>query len=83
MSKFEERRKETEERKARNRFTRDKIAELCFSLVNTLVGSLIIGVVLLLLQDDNEVKQEYIPAVLVAGVSFTVVFVMIGLKFFK
>ena len=72
MSKFEKQYKEEQERKERNRVRKEKLAEFYFSLSNTLFGSLIIGIVLMLINEELSF-DTFLPWIVIGCGSFMLI----------
>ena len=72
-----------QERKEKDKVRKEKLAEYFFSLSNTILGSLILGVALLLLENGNEYSWTIVSLVLVFGFIFLVVLAKIGNNILK
>ena len=83
MSKHSENEKQIEEQKHRERTRKEKLAEYFFSLSNTILGSLIIAVIILLIGDDDNYNECKLSILLGLGAILFVAFGKIGNNILK
>ena len=72
MSNHSERETEKEEKRSMEKTRKEKLAEYFFSLSNTILGSLIIGVALLLFENQNDYNWWIVVLVLITGFAFLI-----------
>ena len=83
MSKHSENEKAREENRSREKTRKEKLAEYFFSLSNTILGSLIIAVIILLIGDDENYNECKLSILLSLGSILFVAFGKIGNNILK
>lgn len=83
MGKWIEGKIKKEKDEKRRRMQNDKYADFCFSLANTIIGSLVIACVLSLIQDDLEENAIIVCVVMSCGIIMSFVFFKIGSNLLK
>lgn len=83
MSKHSEREKQKEVQKHRENLRKEKLAEYFFSMSNTILGSLIIAVIILLIGDDNNYNEWKLGILLGLGTCVFVAFGKVGNNILK
>ena len=83
MSKHSENEKQKEEQKHRESTRKEKLAEYFFSLSNTILGTLVIGVALLLIETDKDISVWVTTTALFFGLIFSYALAKVGNNILK
>ena len=83
MSNHSEREKEKEEKRNRERTRKEKLAEYFFAMSNTILGSLIIGVALVIYENGKNYDWWINTIVIITGLIFLVTLAKIGNNILK
>lgn len=83
MSKFGKQVELKEELREKERVRKRKLSDFLFSLSNTILGSLVIGEALLILEGGKDYNEWVIIITLAIGMTIFVALVRMGYKFLK
>ncbi|MBQ4589098.1 MAG: hypothetical protein IJA95_07410 [Bacteroidaceae bacterium] len=83
MGNWSKQQKEEEEKKERGKVRKEKLSEYFFSLSNTAFGSLVIGVILLMLSDNAGSDDKLAWVTLLAGLVILIVMARVGNNILK
>ena len=83
MGNFSKQLEKREERIEKDKLRKEKLAEFFFSLSNTVFGSLVIGVTLLLLEAESNYNVYAVCIMLAAGLVIFIVMAKIGNNILK
>lgn len=83
MGKWIKQQEELKIRVEKNKTRKEKLADFFFSLANTVFGSLVIGVTLMMLQTNIEYNEYSVVVMLVAGMILFITLARIGNNILK